>query len=85
MLLDGSGPLFAEFDTRYLTEGSMAARAQWARTMAELGIYTRNEIRDMEGMDPLPGLDEPLTPMNMSSSSKQGTDDEETATAPSGT
>lgn len=84
MLLDGAGPLFAEFDTRYLTEGSMAARAQWARTMTELGIYTRNEIRDMEGMDPLPGLDEPLTPMNMSSSSKQGTDDEETTTAPAG-
>lgn len=79
MLLDGSGPLFAEFDTRYLTEGSMAARAQWARTMVELGIYTRNEIRDEEGMDPLPGLDEPLTPMNMSTGSKQGTNDEDTA------
>jgi len=79
MLLDGSGPLFAEFDTRYLTEGSMAARAQWARTMVELGIYTRNEIRDEEGMDPLPGLDEPLTPMNMSTGGKQGMNDEDTA------
>jgi len=78
MLLDGAGPLFAEFDTRYLTEGSMAARAQWARTMVELGIYTRNEIRDEEGMDPLPGLDEPLTPMNMTQGGKQGTNDEDT-------
>jgi HK97 family phage portal protein len=76
MLLDGSGPLFAEFDTRYMTEGSMKDRAQWARTMAELGIYTRNEIRDEEGMDPLPGLDEPLTPLNMTQGGKQGTDDE---------
>ena len=66
MLLDGSGPLFAEFDTRYLMAGAMKDRAQWARTMAEMGIYTRNEIRDEEGKDPLPGLDEPLTPMNMS-------------------
>ncbi len=65
MLLDGSGPLFAEFDTRYLMAGSMKDRAVWARTMAEMGIYTRNEIRDEEGKDPLPGLDEPLTPMNM--------------------
>lgn len=65
MLLDGSGPLFAEFDTRYMTAGSMADRAQWARTMVEMGIYTRNEIRDNEGLDPLVGLDEPLTPMNM--------------------
>lgn len=66
MLLDGAGPLFAEFDTRYLTAGSMKDRAAWARTMAELGIYTRNELRDEEGKDPLPSLDEPLTPLNMS-------------------
>ncbi len=65
MLLDGAGPLFAEFDVRYLIAGSMADRAQWARTMVEMGIYTRNEVRDEEGKDPLPGLDEPLTPLNM--------------------
>lgn len=64
-VLDGAGPLFAEFDIRYLLSGSMRDRAQWARTMAEMGIYTRNEIRDEEGRDPLPGLDEPLTPLNM--------------------
>ena len=75
MMLDGSGPLFAEFDTRYMTEGSMKDRSQWARTMSEMGIYTRNEIRDEEGKDPLPGLDEPLTPMNMTSGQKGKTDD----------
>lgn len=83
-LLDGSGPLFAEFDTRYLLAGSMQARAQWARTMTEMGIYTRNEIRDEEGKDPLPGLDKPLTPLNMSKSggasgtppANEGPDDE---------
>lgn len=76
MLLDGAGPLFVGFDTRYLIAGSMKDRAAWARTMAEMGIYTRNEIRDEEGRDPLPGLDEPLTPMNMSTG-KQGSDDED--------
>lgn len=70
-LLDGSGPLFAEFDTRYLMAGSMKDRAVWARTMAEMGIYTRNEIRDEEGKDPLPGLDDPLTPLNMTQGSPQ--------------
>lgn len=68
-LLDGAGPLWCEFDTRYLTAGSMKDRAVWARTMAEMGIYTRNELRDEEGKDPLPGLDEPLTPMNMTNGS----------------
>jgi len=82
MLLDGSGPLFAEFDVRYLTQGSMADRAQWARTMVELGVYTRNEIRDMEGMDPLDGLNEPLTPMNMTQGGKQGTNDDEKTDPP---
>lgn len=64
-VLDGDGPLFAGFDVRYLQAGSLKDRAAWARTMAELGIYTRNELRDEEGRDPLPGLDEPLTPLNM--------------------
>jgi HK97 family phage portal protein len=64
-LLDGSGPLYAQFDTRYLTAGSMKDRGVWARSMTEAGIYTRNEIRDEDGLDPLPGLDEPLTPLNM--------------------
>ena len=65
MLLDGAGPLWAELDTRYMRAGDMKDRAQWSRTMAELGIYTRNELRDEEGKDPIDGLDEPLTPMNM--------------------
>ena len=70
MLLDGSGPLFAEFDVRYLLAGSIKDRALYARTMAEMGIYTRNELRDEEGKDPLPGLDEPLTPLNTNAGKK---------------
>jgi HK97 family phage portal protein len=67
-VLDGAGPLFVEFDTRYLMQGAMKDAAVWARTMAEMGIYTRNEIRDFYGLDPLPGLDAPLTPKNMGDS-----------------
>lgn len=74
-LLDGAGPLFAEFDTRYLNAGAMKDRAVWARTMAEMGIYTRNELRDEEGKDPIDGLDEPLTPMNMTGSRPAGEPD----------
>ena len=76
-LLDGAGPLFAKFDTRYLTAGAMKDRASWSRNMAEMGIYTRNELREEEGMDPLPGLDEPLTPMNMGSTTDQGNSNED--------
>jgi hypothetical protein len=66
--------------------GSMKDRAQWARTMAETGIYTRNELREEDGKDPLPGLDKPLTPMNMTNSSKTeeptNEDTDDTATTP---
>lgn len=65
MLLDGSGPLYTEFDTRYLTAGSMVDRAKWSRTMIETGIYSANEIRDYDGLDPREGGDDYLTPLNM--------------------
>lgn len=64
-LLDGAGPLWAEFDTRYMVAGSLKDVGQYARTLAEMGILTRNEIRDDLSRDPLPGLDDPLTPLNM--------------------
>lgn len=72
-LLDGAGPLFCEFDTRYLRAGSMKDRAVWARTMREMGIYTGNELREEEGKDPLPGLDIPLSPLNMTAVKPEGT------------
>lgn len=78
-LLDGSGPLFASFDTRYLTAGNMVDRAQWSRVMIELGIYSPNEIRDYEGLDPRDGGDDYLKPMNMS---KSGAADPKTTPPP---
>lgn len=77
MLLDGSGPISAAFDTRYMRNGSMRDRAQWVRTLAEMGVYTRNELREHEGKDPLPGLDDPLTPMNMTGTKPGPKDDDE--------
>lgn len=65
MLLDGAGPLFAEFDTRYMRAGSIKDRAVYARTMVEMGLMSPNEYRDEEGRDPRHGGDEYLKPMNM--------------------
>lgn len=64
-VLDDRGPLYCRFDTRSLTKANAKDRAQLVRTMVELGVYTRNEVREMEGLEPLPGLDEPLLPLNM--------------------
>ncbi len=65
MLLDGSGPLFAEFDTRYMRMGNMRDRSVYARTMLEMGLMSPNEWRDEEGKDPREGGDEYMRPMNM--------------------
>jgi HK97 family phage portal protein len=65
MLLDGAGPLYTEFDNRYLTAGAMKDQALWVTAVVGTGTMTRNEVRDDLGLDPLAGLDEPLTPMNM--------------------
>lgn len=69
MLLDGAGPLFAEFDTRYMRMGSMKDRALFARTMRETGTMNANELREFEGLDPREGGDEYLSPLNMTSGS----------------
>lgn len=77
MLLDGSGPLFAEFDTRYIRMASMKDRAMYARTMIEMGLMSPNEWRDMEGMDPRPGGDEYLRPLNLTSGSESEAEGDE--------
>lgn len=64
-VLDKDGPLFAKFDTREMTKATTKERAESYRSLIELGVMTRNEARELEGLPPLPGLDEPLTPMNM--------------------
>lgn len=74
-LLDGSGPLYTEFDVRYLLAGSMRDRAVYARTMVEMGLLSPNEWRDEEGRDPRAGGDEYLKPMNMTGSKPGGAND----------
>ena len=65
-LLDGAGPLFVEFDTADMQRASLKELADAARSLAETGVLTRNEIREMLfKRGPLAGLDTPLTPLNM--------------------
>jgi HK97 family phage portal protein len=53
-----------EFDMRAQMRGDSAARAQYIHNMVLDGVLTRNEGRQMEGFDPIEGLDEPLVPVN---------------------
>jgi len=56
---------FAEFVLEGLLRGDPATRARFYTALVNLGIMTRNEVRNIENLNPLPGLNEPLTPLNM--------------------
>ncbi len=50
-----------------LLRGAMKDTAEYISRLTERGVLTRNEGRDMLDHNPLPGLDEPLTPVNLAS------------------
>lgn len=54
----------ARFDVEELQRGDSAAQANFFARLVLGGILTRNEAREALGYNPLPGLDEPLTPTN---------------------
>ncbi len=68
-----SGSWFAEHSVEGLLRGDSAARAQFYALMVQWGILSRNEVRALENREPADGLDEFLTPSNMTLISVDGT------------
>lgn len=56
--------LCVEFDFRNLLRGDAVSRAAYSHSGVLDGWLTRNEARELEGYDPIDGLDEPLVPIN---------------------
>ncbi len=56
---------FVEFLVDGLLRGDAAARANYFRTAVLTGWMNRNEVREIENMNRAEGLDEFLTPLNM--------------------
>jgi HK97 family phage portal protein len=54
-----------EFSVLALLRGDLKSRSAYIHSMVQDGVLTRNEAREMEGRDPIDGLDEPLRPLNM--------------------
>lgn len=65
LLLEGESDIDVKFDFTSLLRGDHASRAAFYTSAINAGWLTRNEARDEEGRDPLPGLDVPLQPLNM--------------------
>lgn len=58
---------FAEFLVEGLLRGDAKTRSEFYASGIQNGWMTRNEVRMRENLNPLPGLDEPLQPLNMTS------------------
>lgn len=57
---------YSKLEERGLLRGALKDTAEYLYKLAGLGLITRNEGREMLDMNPLDGLDEPLTPINLS-------------------
>lgn len=68
-----AGTWFAEYALEGLLRGDAQARAEFLAKLIQWGVITRNEARGLENWEPLDGLDEPLTPSNMTVISIDGT------------
>lgn len=81
--------LDVEFPTKSLLRGDATARSIFYHNAILDGWMVRNEARLAENMNPLPGLDEPLRPLNMVEESDapgeqtEGDDSEDDSTTPS--
>jgi len=56
---------YTKFNLEGLLRGDSASRAAFYNTTVTLGVLTRNEVRELEDRNPLEGLDDPLTPANL--------------------
>ena len=60
---------FAEHTLDALMRGDPEARGKAFALAVQWGWMTRNEVREKENLNTLPGLDDPLTPLNMTTDS----------------
>jgi hypothetical protein len=57
--------MFAEFDIRGALRADAAGRSAFYNTMAQLGVFSVNEIRGLENLNPVDGGDIRVVPLNM--------------------
>lgn len=69
--------LAAKFQVQALLRGDAKSRGEFYSSGITNGWMSRNEARRLEDLNPLPGLDKMLTPMNMSDGSKPADEDDD--------
>jgi HK97 family phage portal protein len=71
-LIDADRTYFAEFLLESMLRGDPPSRSAFYHNAILDGWMTRNEVRERENLNRLPGLDEPLEPRNMAPAGTQG-------------
>jgi len=56
---------YAKFNMAAMVRGDINTRYDAYRKGIESGFLTRNEVRELEHLNPIDGLDEPIIPLNM--------------------
>ena len=69
---DERDDMFFEFLVNGLLRGDAAARSAYYGSGIQDGWLVRNEVRAMENMNPIEGLDKPLEPLNMAPAGSRG-------------
>jgi len=67
---------YVKFITQGLLRGALKDTCEYLSKLATNGIITRNEARALLELNPLEGLDEPLTPVNLTGNMDGDNDDE---------
>lgn len=78
-LIGNKTKFYARLNLDALLRGDTKSRADAHAIAVQWGWLTRNEVRALENRNPIKGLDEPLTPMNMS---RRATDNQQQPTGP---
>lgn len=69
---DRAAGIYPKFSERSLLRGAMKDEAEYLSKLVERGVLTRNEARGLMDRNPLPGLDQPLTPVNLTADLTNG-------------
>ncbi|WKW47269.1 phage portal protein [Myroides sp. JBRI-B21084] len=56
---------YVKFNEKVFLRGDAKTQAEFYTKMVYAGLMTRNEVRELEDLNPIDGLDEILTPVNM--------------------
>lgn len=68
--VDETGSLFVKFNMNALLRGNAQARGEYYQKMITNGVYSPNECRELEDMNPREGGDVYFTPLNMTTNTE---------------